>query len=115
MIEDYSVRIKYKNRKGDYVGENVYPFGAYTKVLSFDLKRCLGTIEEAVKEIYKKCGKDDDENCDLREDPKFSEVRKIILDAANALERMPDTVCYKGIPISSCNAAEYISNLINNT
>lgn len=107
MISDYTVLIQYKNKKMQKVGESVYPFSAYTLTLSQGLKNCLSDIENVFREQF-------GEDVNLKENEKFMNIRREILNAANAVERLPGTMCYKGTPISAISASEYITSLINN-
>ena len=108
MIDDYTVVEKYKNEHNNYVAENTIPFNGYMLMIGEGLKRCLNDIENSFRE------KSGEEKYNPRNDPAFCKIRKRILDAANAVERLPDTMCFKGTPIKAYKASEYIADIVNN-
>lgn len=131
MIDDYSVKIQYKNKNNEPTGEKVFPFPTYTSMVSSELKKCLNNIEILLAEIYifimgqaavpdkEECKRfipgyeRDDPHYDLRKSPEFMAIRKQLLDAANAIERMPQTVYKDGVPICTQKASDYVANIIN--
>ena len=112
MINDYNVQIKYKNKNNESVGERVFPFVAYTSMVSGELKRCLNDIEDSMRN--KIADAKAKAEYDGRNDPEFMNIRKQILDAANAIERLPETMYCEGVPIRACKASTFISNMIDN-
>lgn len=106
MISDYSVVIKYKNKKLEDVAEATYSLQSYTDMLSAELKGCLNDLEDSFHNFL---GNDED----LRMNASFMKLRKHILDTANSIERLPDTMYYKGASIKTMKASDYISDIIN--
>ena len=107
MINDYSVLIRYKNRRLEDIGQSVYPFATYAEMISTELKSCLGDIEEAFRTML-------GEDCDLRTNEAFMKIRKQMLDAANSIGRLPDTMQYKGSSIKAMSSGDYIASLVDN-
>jgi len=106
MINDYSVLIRYKNKKLENVGESVYSFNVYTNMVSQELKSCLNEIEESFRTML-------GEDCDLKNNESFMSIRRQILNAANSVARLPDTMCYKGTPIKAIAASDFIAKTID--
>lgn len=106
MINDYTVLVKYKNKKMQEIGQSIYPFNVYTDMLSSELKNCLGDIENMLHEAL---GQD----VDLKSNESFMNVRRHILNAANGVARLPDSTYFKGTPIKAINASDFVANLIN--
>lgn len=109
MINDYTVHIRYKNKFLEDIGDNVYTLPVYTNMLSLELKKCLNDIEDSFKQLI------GDDSVDLKKNRAFMNIRGQILDAANGINRLPETMCYKGVPIKAINASDFISNVIDNT
>jgi hypothetical protein len=106
MINDYTVLIRYKNKKLEDIGQSIYPLTTYTEMLSTELKSCLGDIEEAFHTML-------GEDCDLRNNEAFMRIRKQILDASNSIGRLPDTMQCKGSSIKAISSGDYIASLVD--
>jgi hypothetical protein len=57
MINDYTVIVKYKNKKLEDVAEATYSLQAYTDMLSAELKGSLNDLEDS---FHKFLGEDED-------------------------------------------------------
>lgn len=106
MINDYTVIVKYKNKKLEDVAEATYSLQAYTDMLSAELKGSLNDLEDS---FHKFLGEDED----LRTNAAFMKLRKHILDTANSIERLPDTLYCNGVSIKAVKASDYISSIID--
>lgn len=108
-MSDWKVRISFKNQNMETVVEKEYDFLDYTMLINLDLKKILGLIENAF--IYMNDGKTKNQWPEETLS-KFNEIRHKILDQANAIKRLPETLSYKNIPANTISFSEYLAKNI---
>lgn len=111
MSRDFSVIVDYKNKNMDTVSTHEYSMNEYVQMLSIELKRIIADVENSFYDLQH--GKDKSE-WDQQTISAFNKIRHKLLDQANAIERFPINLRYKGIPCGSIKASEYLSAIINN-
>ena len=108
-MSDFKVRISYKNKNMETVVEKEYDFLDYTMLINLDLKKVLGLIEDAF--VYMNGGNSKQEwSKETLE--RFNEIRHKILDQANAVRRLPETLSYKDIPATTMSFSEYLARTL---
>ena len=108
-MSDFKVKIEYKNKDLETVVEKEYGFIDYTEMINLELKRVLMDIEDAF--YYFSGNKQKDEwSPELTE--KFGKIRHKLLDQANAIKRLPDTLSYHGVKASSMPFSEYLARTL---
>lgn len=109
-MNDFSVRIAYHNRSMENVGEETYDFKQYSEMLKRHLMKVIVDVEDII--YYLEGGKPKEEwNVGTVE--RFQRIRHKLLDQANAIERLPQNLYYKGINCMSVNLSEIIAREIN--
>lgn len=111
METDYTVKYNYFNKETCMSITRVYPFTAYTNNISHDLKQLIGDIESVFCQMegYKDRTFWSDESRKL-----FGEIRGRLLNNANNIQRLPETLCCKGVPINSMPASEMLAKIMDN-
>ena len=112
MDKDFTVLIEYKNRELERVGERSFYFSEYLDIVDLELKRILMDVEDA---FYRFEGQQPKELWSKESVEEFQKIRHKILDQANAIKRLPETLRYKGVPINSESLSEFITRLIKNS
>ena len=108
-MSDFTVRISFKNKDMETVVEKEYDFLDYTMLINLDLKKILGLIENAF--IYMNGGNTKEQwSKDVLD--RFNDIRHKLLDQANAVRRLPETLSYKNIPANSISFGEYLARTI---
>ena len=110
MESDWIVKIEYKNKKLETVIEREYPFDQYTDLIGSEL---MGVITDVENVFYKiEGGKQRDE---WSEDNKqmFRTIKHKLLDHANSIRRLPNTLNYKGIPANTMSFSQYLAAKLN--
>ena len=107
-MSDFRVKIEYKNKNLETVVEKEYNFQDYTDMLSLELKRVLMDIEDS---FYYFCGSKKEDWPDEAKN-RFQKIRHKLLDNANAINRLPDNLSYKGIKASTINFSEFIAKTL---
>ena len=105
-MSDFVVKVEYKNKNLETVVEKEYNFIDYTEMLSLELKRILMDIEDA---FYHFSGNKQKADWDQDTIERFNKIRHKILDQANAVKRLPQTLYYKDIPANSMSFGEYLA------
>ena len=109
-MSDFKVRVAFKNKELETVVEKEYDFLDYTTIISSDMKRIIKTIEDAFS--YFNDGKPK-EQWPQESFEKFAAIRHKLLDAANAVKRLPENLSYKNVPANTMNFSEYIAKLLS--
>lgn len=107
-MSDFKVRIEYKNENLETVVEKEYDFQQYTEMLHLDLMHILADVEAA---FYRFCDGKSKEDWPAEDMKRFQTIRHKILDEANALKRLPQTLTYKGVSPAAVNAGVYLANM----
>ena len=108
-MSDFTVKIEYKNKDLETVVEKEYEFSQYTELLNLELMRVIAETEDA---FYHLTGKEKD-SWDSETKSRFQHIRHKLLDQANAIRRLPQTLSYRGISAASINFSEIIAKDIN--
>lgn len=107
-MSDFKVNIEYKNKHLQTVNEREYDFNEYTEMLQLELMRILMDVEDA---FYQLQGNVQKENWSPLANDLFQKIRHKLLDQANAIKRLPNTLNYKGVPCK--NLSEVIAETLN--
>lgn len=108
-MSDFTVKIEYKNKDLETVVEREYEFSQYTELLNLELMRIIAEIEDS---FYFLTGKKK-EDWDGEVKSRFQHIRHKLLDQANSIKRLPQTLSYRGISAASINFSEVIAKEIN--
>lgn len=108
-MSDFTVKIEYKNQNLETVIEKEYEFSQYTDLLNLELMRIITEIEDS---FYYLTGKQK-EDWDAETRAKFQHIRHKLLDQANAIKRLPQTLSFRGISAGSMAFSEMLANEIN--
>lgn len=110
MSSDFSVVVDYKNKNMDTISTHEYTMNEYVQMLSIELKRIIADVENSFYDLQNGKDKNDwDDNTIAA----FNKIRHKLLDQANAIERFPINLRYKGVPCGSIKASEYLTAIIN--
>lgn len=109
-MSDFKVKIEYKNKDLETVIEKDYDFPQYTDLLNAELMRIIAEIEDSFYWFTGKKKEDWDEDTKKR----FQHIRHKLLDQANAIKRLPQTLSYKGIAAGSVSFSEVLAADLNN-
>ena len=109
-MSDFTVKIDYKNKNLETVIEKEYEFSQYTDLLNVELMRIIVEIEEAFYYLSGKEKNDWDDETKAR----FQHIRHKMLDQANAIKRLPQTLSYRGISAGSVSFSKIIAADLNN-
>ncbi len=109
-MSDFIVTIEFKNKNADgeleTVVEKEYDFINYTELLHIGLTRIIKEIEDA---FYYFTDEEQKENWDPEAKRRFSSIRHKLLDEANAIKRLPNTLSYKGIKANQISINDFIN------
>lgn len=108
-MSDFTVKIEYKNKDLETVIEKEYEFSQYTELLNLELMRIIAETEDA---FYHLTGKQKDE-WDNETKSRFQHIRHKLLDQANAIKRLPQTLSYHGIAMGSISFSKIIAEDLN--
>lgn len=110
MVEDYKVKITYRNRSLENVSQRVIPLTDYCKEQKQMLMRIIADVENAFYALqnYKSKSEWPEEAINA-----FQKIRHKILDSANNVERMPQNIFYKDTNITAVDGSRYLADIIN--
>lgn len=109
-MTDFSVKIAYRNRSLENVGEETYDFVQYSEMMKKQQTRIIVDVEDLLYYIQDNKSKEEwDEGTMVR----FQHIRHKLLDQANAIERLPRNLYYKGVNCASISSSEMIANVLN--
>lgn len=109
-MSDFKVKIEYKNKNLETVVEKEYDFIDYTEMLNLELKRVLMDIEDA---FYHFSGNKQKQDWTPELTERFNKIRHKLLDQANAIKRLPETLSYKDIKANMISFSEYLARTLN--
>jgi hypothetical protein len=75
-----------------------------------ELMRVIMEVEDTIYHLQGSRSKDE---WDYETMEHFQKIRHKLLDQANAIERLPQTLHYKGVSCASVNLGEYLANIID--
>ena len=105
-MSDFIVKIEYKNKNLETVVEKEYDFVSYTEMLHLELMRIIMEIEDA---FYAFSGNKQKDFWDEDMKERFKKIRHKMLDQANAIKRLPQTLSYKGIRADQVSISDFIN------
>lgn len=105
-MDDLTVKVVYLNRNLEQVNEKTYSLKDYVKSTKLELMRIIMDVEDLV---YQLLGESKD-NWTKETLDAFNKIRHKILDQANAIERLPQNLLYKGKPFP-VSFGEFINSL----
>lgn len=112
MNKDFTVLIEYRNRENEKVGERSFEFQEYVNIIKLEITRIIMDVEDA---FYRVNGQRQKENWDPKDLESFNHIKHKLLDQANSVSRLPETLRYKGVPCNSKTLSEYIADIVNNS
>ena len=110
MNQDFTVRVEFYNKATDSKIVRVFDFDSYTANIYHEIKALVGDVEGAFTRLENFKNKEDWDE-DTRE--QFQSIRKKLLNNANNVARLPQTLCYKGVPCSNVSLSEIIADMLN--
>ena len=110
MVEDYKVKVTYKNKSLENISQRILPLTDYCKEQKQNLMHIIADVENAFYLLQEYKSKNEWNDATMAA---FQKIRHKILDAANNIERMPLNLYYKDSNINAIDAADYAANIIN--
>ena len=108
-MSDWTVKIEYKNKELETVVEKEYDFADYIEMLRIGMMRIIMEVEDA---FYTFSGNKQKEEWSPEMMEKFKKIRHKILDQANSIKRLPDTLHYKNHCANEMSASEFITKML---
>lgn len=110
METDYTVKVDYVNSQTGEHFQRIYPFSGYTNNMAFELKQVLYEVENVFFEL-----ENHKDRTEWSEESRtaFGKIRRKLLNSINNIQRLPETLHYKGLSCSSIPASEMIANLLD--
>ena len=108
-MDDFSVKVVYRNRDLDQAREWTYSLGQYTEMMKRELMRIIMDVEDVIYHLQDSRSKDE---WDAETMEKFQKIRHKLLDQANAIERLPQNLYYQGISCQSRQASEVLASIV---
>ena len=105
-MSDFKVKIEYKNKDLETVVEKEYDFIPYTEMLHLELMRLIMEIEDA---FYYCADYKQKEEWPPALQERFKKIRHKMLDQANAIKRLPQTLSYNGVRADQISIGEFIN------
>lgn len=109
-MNDFTVKVSYRNKDATDTHEWTYDFKQYTEMMKRELMRIIMEVEDA---IYHQQGSRSKDEWDTETMERFQKIRHKLLDQANAIERLPASLHYKGVSCSNISVGELLANTIN--
>ena len=105
-MSEWNVTIQYKNKNLETVVEKEYDFISYTEMINLELMRLIMEVEDA---FYYFSGNKQKEDWSPEAKERFQKIRHKMLDQANAIKRLPQTLSYKGIRADQVSISDFIN------
>lgn len=109
MLRDFTVHVDYKNKLLEDVDSKSYPLNVYCQELRTKLMHTIMDVENV---FYGYQGNRAKEDWDCESAESFQRIRHKLLDTANAIDRIPNNLCYKGTNINTMKTSDFIANMI---
>jgi len=114
-MSEWTVKIEYKQKNPDTneletVVEKEYDFHQYTEMVYQNIMNVLSEIENA---FYSIAGGEQKKDWPPEIQNKFKSIRNKMLDQANAVRRLPQTLSYKGISPNQISFSEFLAKKLN--
>ena len=104
-MSDFIVKIEYKNEKLETVVEKEYSFVSYTEMLDREIRKILNDVEDSFFYFQSYIPK---EQWSDEAKKRFDSIRHKILDQANAIKRLPQTLSHDGVTANQISISEFI-------
>lgn len=111
-MNDFTVKVAYRSKDMTDTREWTYDFKQYTEMMKRELMRIIMEVEDT---IYHLQGSRSKEEWDSETMEYFQKIRHKLLDQANSIERLPQTLHYKGVSCASINLSEMLANIIDSS
>lgn len=108
-MSGWTVKIEYKNKNLETVVEKEYDFIQYTSMLQLELMKIITEVEDA---FYTLSGNKQKEEWSEEMMSRFKRIRNKLLDQANAIKRLPQTLSHDGHSPNEIPSGEYIANYL---
>ena len=105
-----TVTVNYYNREKNDMKAETYGFREYTELLKQELIQILINVEDA---FYRFNDERPPEEWDEKSVKEYAHIRRKILDQANAILRLPQTMKYRGYPVGSIGFSELLAKAID--
>lgn len=109
-MNDFTVKVSYRNKESADLREWTYDFKQYTEMMKRELMRIIMEVEDTIYHLQGSRSKDEWDSETMEH---FQKIRHKLLDQANAIERLPQTLHYKGVSCASVNLGEYLASIID--
>ena len=109
-MNDFTVKVAYRSKDMQELREWTYDFKQYTEMMKRELMRIIMEVEDT---IYHLQGGQSKESWDTETMEHFQKIRHKLLDQANAIERLPQNLHYKGVSCASVSLSEILANFID--
>lgn len=110
-MNDFTVKVSYKNRNLEDVSNRTYDFNQYTEMIKLELMRIIMDVEDAFYALQGSTAKED-WNSDTM--ARFQKIRHKLLDQANAVERIPQNLYYKDVKCIDMSMSKLLADIMNN-
>lgn len=110
-MNDFTVKVAYRNKETADMREWTYDFKQYTEMMKRELMRIIMEVEDTIYHLQGTRSKDE---WDTETMERFQKIRHKLLDQANAIERLPNSLHYRGVSCANISSGELLANTINN-
>lgn len=110
-MDDFTVKISYKNKNLENVNEQVYGLKQYLEMTKLELMRIIMDVEDSFIQMNDGMPKEE-WNRDTLE--RFNRIRHKLLDQANAIERLPNNLYINNKNINMVNVSEILADMFRN-
>lgn len=109
-MNDFTVKVSYRNRDMTEPKEWTYNFKQYTEMMKRELMHVIMEVEDTIYHLQGSRSKDEWDSETMEH---FQKIRHKQLDQANAIERLPQSQHYKGVSCANISIGELLANTIN--
>lgn len=110
MDRDWIVKIEYKNKDMETVVEKEYPFAQYVEMIANELTSVITDVENAF--YYFEDG-EQKKDWSPESQKRFKDIRHKLLDHANSVRRLYQTLRHNGVSANTINMSEAIADAFN--
>ena len=108
-MSDFTVKVTYRNKDSSEQREWTYDFKQYTEMMKRELMRIIMEVEDTIYHLQGSRSKDE---WDTETMERFQKIRHKLLDQANAIERLPGSLLYRGVSCENMDDGEHLANTI---
>ena len=110
MLNDFTVLVNYYDKSTGMTSVQTYDFDEFAIHHAYQLKRLIDEVEFAFSKLE---GTTDKSKWHQSTRDAFARFRQKQLNSANAIERLPKTLCYQGVPCNSMRVSEMLAKIID--